>query len=295
MSDRKKRGSSRGTVTWKDDSITSPPTRRSGRLSGSLDKSADNPIPVSIMKRPVTAKKIKPRKTLAALALAEGQPKPAEQLPTTVTSAPQSTPKIPAVTTALRRSSRGSPKLEKENAVAEQSPATCHDAEKSISKMDVLSPIPLNIPPSPSYEERSMVMSQKVRRSYSRLEMSLNGSSLLYSPTKNTDSSTPNRTPGAGRKSLFGFDKLLNCDNTEEEKGRKKHKDGKKTCNESASGTSMREVLEEPDPDIPGVALVKQKRRKRKVPQIEKSDLDQWAAIMNAEFDAAEKFDLLVE
>ncbi|CAI9541228.1 unnamed protein product [Staurois parvus] len=113
-------------------------------------------------------------------------------------------------------------------------------------------------------------MSQKVRRSYSRLEMSLNGGSFLYSPTRETDSdtSTPNPAPKAGRKSLFGFDKLLSSESPEEEAEKKKGEESKQT-NESASGTSMKLPAEEPDLNIPGIALAKRKRRKRKVPQIE--------------------------
>lgn len=124
----------------------------------------------------------------------------------------------------------------------------------------------------------------------------MNGSSFLYSPTKNTDSSdtsTPNFASKPGRKSLFGFDKLLSSEeDVEKKKGGEKTK---QTFNESSSGTSARLTVEEPDPNIPGVALTKQKRRKRKVPQIEVSALDEWAAAMNAQFDEAEKFDLLVE
>ncbi|KAB0388919.1 hypothetical protein E2I00_007544, partial [Balaenoptera physalus] len=52
-----------------------------------------------------------------------------------------------------------------------------------------------------------------------------------------------------------------------------------------------------PDSTLPGISppAVKEKRKKRKVPEILKSELDEWAAAMNAEFEAAEQFDLLVE
>lgn len=40
---------------------------------------------------------------------------------------------------------------------------------------------------------------------------------------------------------------------------------------------------------------MREKRKKKKVPQILKSELDEWAAAMNAEFEAAEQFDLVVE
>ncbi|XP_068117155.1 sororin [Hyperolius riggenbachi] len=287
--------------------LPSPPTRTSGRNSSSLNKCADSQIPAPvIMKRSVTAKKIMPRKTLAALASAESQPKTAstESRPKTTcitqpvtVAATLSTPSVPSGKTALRRSSRVSPNAEKENSLLDKSKdvAKALADQLALSKIDILSPIPLNIPQSPSFEDREKVMSEKVRRSYSRL--SLNNSSLLYSPTRNTDSSdtsTPNSAPKAGRRSLFGFDKLLNSDNTEEEMGKNKEREERKRSN-AESGTSLVLSTEDPDPNIPGVAVVKQKRRKRRVPQIEKSDLDEWAAAMNAEFDEAEKFDLTVE
>ncbi|KAM5138189.1 sororin [Mantella aurantiaca] len=300
MSDRKKRGSSRGTVTGKRDSITSPPTRRSGRNSASFNKSTDTPMPAPPMKLSITAKKILPRKTLAALASAEAQPKTTSsaQQPITAVATPQSTPKVPSVTPTVRRSSRISPKSENTVLDKSQDVRTETKDHSIVSKIDILSPIPLNVPQSPSYDERSKVMSEKVRRSYSRLEMSMNGGSFLYSPTRDTDSdtSTPNPAPKAGRRSLFGFDKLLSSESPEEEAEKKiDGKENKQTNNESASGTSIRLSAGELDPNIPGIALVKPKRRKRKVHQLEKSDVDEWAAAMNAQFDEAEKFDLVVE
>lgn len=331
MSDqKKKRGSSRGTVTWKRDSLCSPPTRRSERNSASLNKSTDSPVPAPVMKLSITAKKIMPRKTLAALAFAESQPKtssPAQkpatavatpwatpkaapmsaqsqpkasstaQKPATAVVTPRFTPKVSSVTPTLRRSSRVSPNSEKENAVLDKSQGMHNGAkDQPVSKIDILSPIPLNVPQSPSYDDRAKVMSQKVRRSYSRLEMSLNGGSFLYSPTRNIDSdtSTPNPAPQAGRRSLFGFDKL-GSESPEEEAEKNLGEENKQINNKSASGTSMGLAAEEPDTNIPGVALAKQKRRKRKVPQIGVYELDEWAATMNAQFEEAEKFDLVVE
>ncbi|XP_063800892.1 sororin isoform X3 [Pseudophryne corroboree] len=255
------------------------------------------------MKRSVTAKKIMPRKTLAALVSAESQPaisSAAAQPNTASSAAPQSTPNVSHFTAVLRRSSRVSPNSGKENAVHEKSQVvTKRETSKcSPSKIDILSPIPLNIPQSPTFDDREKVMSQKVRRSYSRLEMSLNGSSLLYSPTRNDDSSdtsTPHLVPKTGRKSLFGFNKLLSSEAQEEIWTLKNLSETKHTNNESTSGTIIKLSVEELDHNIPGVTLVKQKRRKPKLLQIKKSDLDDWAATMNAEFEEAEKFDLLVE
>ncbi|XP_018115227.1 sororin isoform X1 [Xenopus laevis] len=270
MSEGKKR--SRGGLA-----IISPPKRRSQRKSTS-----DSPIPEPIMKRSITVKKIMPRKTLAAI----------------VNTGSQSTPKqVSNVTPAPRRSSRISPKIQKENAFSEQSQIVHKDVtdQSSAPKIDVLSPIPVNIQLSPKQDNRDIIMSQKVRRSYSRLEMSLNSSSSLYSPTRKTDSSdtsTPNVVLKSGRSSLFGFDKLLNSEMPDGELKKSNGVTRKKNTKERILGTVL---PEEPDHNIPGVVLAKQKRRKRKVAIIEKSDLDEWAAFMNAEFEEAEKFDLTVE
>ncbi|KAM8939225.1 sororin [Pelodytes ibericus] len=244
----------------------------------------ESPVPVRVVRRPITAKKIMPRKTLAAMA--------------TLASLPS--PKVSIVTPAPRRSSRVSPKFEKENAsIDHPQKLPKGTTEKSPAKIDILSPIPLNISLSPMKDDRDRLMSQKVRRSYSRLEMSLNSSSFLYSPTKKSDSSdtsTPNPLSKSGRRSLFGFNNLVNSETPEEELVKEVKRDlgknGHVLVNKSVTVTAP---VEEPDYNIPGVVMIKQKRRKRKVPMIEKSDLDQWAANMNAEFEEAEKFDLLVE
>lgn len=52
-----------------------------------------------------------------------------------------------------------------------------------------------------------------------------------------------------------------------------------------------------PDTTLPGISppVLKEKQKKKKLPEILKSELDEWAAAMNAEFEAAEQFDLLIE
>ncbi|XP_057581468.1 sororin isoform X2 [Hippopotamus amphibius kiboko] len=115
-------------------------------------------------------------------------------------------------------------------------------------------------------------MSKKVRRSYSRLE---------------TVGSASTSTPG--RRSCFGFEGLLAA---EELAGVS-----------PVVGSKLTEVPRvpakpwAPDTTLPGISppVVKEKRKKRKVPEILKSELDEWAAAMNAEFEAAEQFALLVE
>uniref|UniRef100_A0A8C5Q3D3 Cell division cycle associated 5 n=1 Tax=Leptobrachium leishanense TaxID=445787 RepID=A0A8C5Q3D3_9ANUR len=246
----------------------------------SVGTTSDTSVPAPIVRRQITAKKIMPRKTLLSIA----------------SLAPVPTPKVLDTTAAPRRSSRISPKFEKENAMFDNPQNLSKDRTAHlVADVDVLSPIPLNISLSPT-QDRDKLMSQKVRRSYSRLDMSLNGSVLLYSPTKNTslsDSSTPNSSAKSKRKSLFGFNKLLSSVTPEKElSARRDSKDNKPVLNKRSAVDAS---VEEPDPNIPGVALVKQKRRKRKIPLLEKSQVDEWAALMNAEFEEAEKFDLFVE
>uniref|UniRef100_A0A3P8U7U5 Cell division cycle associated 5 n=1 Tax=Amphiprion percula TaxID=161767 RepID=A0A3P8U7U5_AMPPE len=79
------------------------------------------------------------------------------------------------------------------------------------------------------------------------------------------------RSPDS-RETLFGFEKLQTP--------------------ETDDGGS---VFPEPDPNIPGVAVVKEKRRRRKVQEIPSTELEVLAARMNAEFEEAEEFELVVE
>lgn len=113
----------------------------------------------------------------------------------------------------------------------------------------------------PAAEPLGPLWSQKVRRSYSRL-----------SPEPDS------------RQPLFGFERLR----TPEVAWR--------TAALEGSGSSVTSLLEaEPDPNIPGVVLVKERRRRRKLPRIDAEELDALAARMNAEFREAEDFQLVVE
>ncbi|KAM8841696.1 sororin [Spinachia spinachia] len=157
-------------------------------------------------------------------------------------------------------------------------------------KAAVLSPILPSSPPAqshapqPAADPENTVWSQKVRRSYSRLS-----DQSLHSPDS--------------RENLFGFGKLK----TPEVGPRVvRPKTRLEVSCGSLSGlnsfTSLLEAgdrgsaLPEHDPHIPGVALVKEKRsRRKKVQQIGTTELDVLAAEMNAEFEEAEEFELLVE
>ncbi|XP_069326307.1 sororin [Eulemur rufifrons] len=120
-------------------------------------------------------------------------------------------------------------------------------------------------------DARDMEMSKKVRRSYSRLE---------------TLGSASTSTPG--RHSCFGFERLLGAEDLSGV--------SPVICSKSTKDPRVPAKPWAPDTTLPGISppVVKQKRKK-KVPEILKSELDEWAVAMNAEFEAAEQFDLLVE
>lgn len=140
------------------------------------------------------------------------------------------------------------------------------------------SPPPPAHPQQPAVDPEDALWSQKVRRSYSRLS--------------DTSLNSPN-----SRETLFGFEKLKTPDVV--------RADSKtKTCLEVSGVSPFMSLLEavdsgsafpEPDANIPGVAVAKEKRRRKKVQLIEESELDAMAAKMNAEFEEAEVFELVVE
>uniref|UniRef100_H9GVX0 Uncharacterized protein n=1 Tax=Anolis carolinensis TaxID=28377 RepID=H9GVX0_ANOCA len=191
---------------------------------------------------------------------------------------------------------------------------------KEVAKADctdkkVLSPVDGNN--ADGADERDEAMAKRVRRSYSRLELSFVGKE-----GNTTFSSTPDTRK---RQTLFGFDRLLMEDGA-----------GAEASPANAINTGKwAEATLELDTDLPGIAGEKQKRRRRKVPQFQvsiggpfvwlcwflmtttvqyrvnvrffllyflylrlspqESELDEWMAQMNAEFEEAEKFNLLVE
>uniref|UniRef100_A0A8D0GDS4 Cell division cycle associated 5 n=1 Tax=Sphenodon punctatus TaxID=8508 RepID=A0A8D0GDS4_SPHPU len=157
----------------------------------------------------------------------------------------------------------------------------------------VLSPVSITACDSPPQDERDLAMTKKVRRSYSRLDASFARSSLGYKASPGSDlsdTSTPNHAPEK-RRSLFGFEKLLALDALADVSPVDKVAVREPPPATAGPGVSPRE----PDTDIPGISFAKEKRKRKKVPQIDKSKLDEWAAQMNAVFEEAEQFDLLVE
>lgn len=252
--------------------------RRSARLSSSpraVDAKTDNKMaPASVaVKRSITVRKIAPRKTVA----------PSEH-------DKENTPR--------RSGSEGGQQLKKKAAAAIVSTpgpvpgrGGSSSSSSSVKKKKAAMPSPIlpSSPPPPSRPQQpaadpvDLVWSQKVRRSYSRLsDKSANG----------PDS----------RDTMFGFERM---DTPEVIRRVGPSKIQGLELSGSLSGlnsfTSLLEAdscgsgLPEPVPDIPGVALVKEKRRRKKVQHIDATELDAMAAKMNAEFEEAEVFELIVE
>lgn len=178
------------------------------------------------------------------------------------------------------RRSRSECSQQKKPQVSTPGNATGRGGSSSAKKKAVLpspilpsTPPPLSRPQQPAVDPEDAVWSQKVRRSYSRLS-----DKSFNSPDS--------------RETMFGFEKL----NTPEVvRGVGKSKTVVEVSG-SLSGLNSFTSLLEADIDIPGVAMVKERRRRRKkVQQIEESELDAMAAEMNAEFEEAEVFELVVE
>nr|XP_056709687.1 sororin [Euleptes europaea] len=278
------------------DAVSSPPRRRSERNVASAaqpvsqgnprlvaSKMVGSPVPVPFAVRPITLKKIVPHNR-----------------------------QVKESTITPRRSPRVSFKEDKENlpvgndrgkspgkgdtkAKSTPSPPSCplgSEAGSLLEGADVLSPINTNAQESPPEDQRDVAMAKRVRRSYSRLEVSLSRSFLRdqESPSSGfSDTSTPNQ--GLVRRyTLFGFEKLLVPEGPDDVLP-----EDLRTSPKLAATLLGPGVFKEPDTDLPGILFTKEKRKKKKVPQFNKTELDEWASQMNAEFEEAERFDLLVE
>ncbi|XP_066466507.1 sororin [Tiliqua scincoides] len=274
-----------------------PPRRRSERKAASpaaqpvspgkprsgASRARGSPRPAPFAMRPITLKKIVPRGRQAK--------------ETTVT--PRRSPRISKEdkeNIPARATESKSPSAGDAGTKLEPVPLHCPSLEPAAGDFrggtTVLSPVSVNrCEPAPD-DQRDLAMAKRVRRSYSRLEISLAHSFLESSRSPGyslADTSTPDRGPGK-RHTLFGFEKLLLSDEVA----------GVSPVNANAplkvaETAGEPDALQEPDTNIPGIAFCREKRRKKKVPQFDKSELDQWAAQMNAEFAEAERFNLLVE
>ncbi|XP_054910968.1 sororin [Poeciliopsis prolifica] len=220
------------------------------------------------VKRSITVRKIAPRKTAALSGNKENSPRRSQNLKETrgSTTEPGSNRRTPT--------SAG----KKRQQALEPTPSgpSCSAGRRKRPQSSVPSPILASSPPAASQpaEPRDSVWTQKVRRSYSKLS-----DSSLHSP--------------GHRDTLFGFEKL-----STPEVVRSRVELSRSSLEVSGSFGSLLEADEcgaEPDPNIPGVAVVKEKRKKRKVQQINTEELEVLAAQMNAEFREAEQFELVVE
>ncbi|XP_034017236.1 sororin [Thalassophryne amazonica] len=172
------------------------------------------------------------------------------------------------------------PSRQKETKVSTPSPPECRVTPlKEQAAVLAFSP-PVSCSQQPAVDAQDAAWSQKVRRSYSRLsDKSFNDS----------------------RENMFGFEKLQTPEVGRRDRQSRSGLEASGCLSRLASFTSLLEaddsasVFPEPDPNIPGVAVVKEKKRRRKVQQIDTAELDALAARMNAEFEEAEGFELVVE
>lgn len=135
-------------------------------------------------------------------------------------------------------------------------------AETTVSKPAILSPIQASASPPPRTEqpEQDLVWSNKVRRSYSRLSI---GDRSFESP-KPQSASSPTR-----RETLFGFERLQTPEVIR--KANVSRGASSSTClgsfNLSAANDTVANTPQ-PDLNIPGVCLVKKNARRKRVQQI---------------------------
>ncbi|KAM4540168.1 sororin [Odontesthes bonariensis] len=261
-------------VMTESNQLHDPQRRRSPRLGSpqAAPLKSDNKmaLPSLVVKRSITVRKIAPRKTAAPSEHnKENTPRRSGDIQQKKNKG--STPDtLKKCTVPVRRASSSSAKKKKGKPampspiLPSSPPASCR-------------------PPQPAADPEDSVWSQKVRRSYSRLsDKSINspdsrdtlfGFEMLKTPEV-ARRVAPSRTalePASGSLSgLNSFTSLLEADD----------------CDSAFPG---------PDPDIPGVAVAKERRRRRKVPQIGSTELEALAAKMNAEFEKAEEFQLVVE
>ncbi|XP_051901047.1 sororin [Pristis pectinata] len=231
--------------------------RRSDRLSATENEESLVPA----VKHSIVLKKIKPQRKLTV----------------GTTATPRRSPRVSAeaVKENVCRVSAGSGAPE-----GQVSPSLPVTATPSAEDSDLL--LDTRLP-----SDRDSVMSHKVRRSYSRLSPF---GTQAGNASDGSDTSTPNQWHPA-RRSFFGFERLLATEALPAISPVKSASPRDKPAGLPAPGSAACV----PPGAIPGVAAAKEKRKKRKVAQIEKSALDEWAAQMNASFEEAERFDLVVE
>ncbi|XP_041035924.1 sororin isoform X1 [Carcharodon carcharias] len=292
-------GGGRSEAQIWEQGLRPPARRKSDRLSAAENRESSVPL----VKRSIVLKKIEPQKNVQKQV--SGEPQQSSTFTKTIAATPRRSPRISPQ--AMKENvGEGSVHLEsKPSDEAEQActlPSASMTLSPSTEETGVSADTELTLP-----VDRSTVMFQKVRRSYSRLSpfgthslnastgaasCSFGGSPCLSSDA--SDTSTPNQPPSS-RRSFFGFERLLASEAILRVSPVKpltpKENDEELSARATHAAASLRSL----DVNIPGIAVAKEKKKKRKIPQIEKSALDEWAAQMNASFAEAERFDLLVE
>lgn len=253
-----------GNVMAELSDLSGSQRRRSARLTSpqanvSAKASDEKALASVAVKRSITVRKIAPRKTVAP------SDDNKENTPRRSECSQQKKPKVSTPGNATGRGCSSSTK-------------------KAVMPSPILpsTPPPASRPQQTAADPEDAVWSQKVRRSYSRLsDRSLN-------------------CPDS-RETLFGFEKL-NTPEVVRPAGRSKPAlevsgslSGLNSFTSLLEGDDCGSAFPEPDVNIPGVAVVKEKRRRKKVQQIDNTELDAMAAKMNAEFEEAEGFELVVE
>lgn len=237
--------------------------RRSARLSSSPQDNANMQAKgkmalAPVVKRSITVRKIAPRKTTAPSEHnKENKPRRSErECSKQKISTPGDDTRRGRSSSAKKRAVMPSPIL----------PST---------------PSPTSLSQQPAAHPEDAAWSQKVRRSYSRL------SDQSYNNPDN-------------RETLFGFERLKTPE-VVRSVGQTKTGHSFSCLSGLNSFTSLLDTEDcgsafpEPDRNIPGVAVTKERKRRRKVQQIGEYELDAMAAKLNAEFEEAEVFELVVE
>ncbi|XP_041099351.1 sororin isoform X2 [Polyodon spathula] len=253
---------------------SSLPVRRRSERKSVPDKKPREPLRSEAPAPPktsVTARKIIPRKTQGSSLSGEADKENTVRRPSSSSPSSSSSQNI-------KNSEKHSPVRNRRDALNTSiRKSSCNNPPSENTLSPVAScPSGAGVPPNEDPQHQpDLVWSKKARRSYSRLSDGPPAGSPL--------------APRPDRLSLFGFGGL--CGVSPVRGGGCSLPEG------GGAGVSRTSPpAAERDFDIPGVALVKEKRRRRKrVEQIQMSELDCLAAQMNAEFDAAEQFDLCVE
>ncbi|KAM3824700.1 sororin [Vipera latastei] len=280
----------------REDAASSPPRRRSERNlpsstrpvsqddpSGVARKMMGSPRPGASVVRTITLKKIKPRNQQDKMKENDLVPRRSPRI-SSKENKENSPPAAPE-----NQPPRGAEATKKAQPFTPFCPLNL-DAENSPKETRLHSLVSADRPDSPPESERDLAMAKRVRRSYSRLDVSLSHSFTEKQGFPSfglAGTSTPVGGPGK-RQTLFGFEKLLLPAEPLEPSA--PHPSGAPKTAAAESG-----AIGNLDTDIPGISFGREKRRKKKMPQFDKSEMDEWAAQMNAEFEEAEKFDLLVE